>query len=171
LLEPFPLQDTIMENFLLSLILDEGSVILTALILIVAGGFIGSRIFTVEIALRRVAYLWFLAGCNILLTISQLGWLMSGAAADQGLISAFILLQLSFFVIFGAAVSQVERHQGDYGQSLARLCAPRQSLAPLQARRIHRQPIPRRSLRIRPLCRGSASGSGRPFRDGHLPGH
>lgn len=93
-----------MENFLLSLILDEGSVILTALILIVAGGFIGSRIFTVEIALRRVTYLWFLAGCNILLTISQLGWLMSGAAADQGLISAFILLQLSFFIIFGAAV-------------------------------------------------------------------
>jgi len=94
-----------MDQFLVSLLLlDEGAMIALAFVLIILGGFIGSWIFTVKISLRRVAYLWWFAGINLVLIISQMIWAATPTAAEGGYLSALILFGMGAFPVYGAAL-------------------------------------------------------------------
>jgi hypothetical protein len=94
-----------MDQFLVSLLLlDEGARVALAFALIILGGFVGSRIFTVKVSLRRVAYLWWFASINLVLTISQMIWAATPTAAEGEYLSALILSGMGAFLVYGAAL-------------------------------------------------------------------
>lgn len=86
------------------LLLDELQAIGLAILLIIAGGFAGSFLFTVRIRFRRVSHLWFLACINLALSISQFGWIFLPAAADAGMLSPLVIGLFAAFPIFGMAL-------------------------------------------------------------------
>ena len=75
-----------------------------AFILLISGGFIGSRLFDVQIRFRRVVYLWWLAGCNFTIVLSQLLWMLLPEAATFGMVSPLSIFALGSYVAFGAAI-------------------------------------------------------------------
>lgn len=87
--------------FVKLLLLEEGALMGIAFLLIIVGGLIGSQLFTVSISFRRVVYLWWLAGLNLALMLSQVGWAAVPAAADAGLLSALCILMFGLVVLFG----------------------------------------------------------------------
>lgn len=93
--------DQLFASFLL---LGEGPIFLTSLLLIILGGMLGSRVFQVEIELRRVSYLWFITLSGLALTVTQTSWLFISEAADAGLFSALVIFAMGSFVLFGMAI-------------------------------------------------------------------
>lgn len=86
------------------LLLEEGTIIGIGLLLIIAGGFLASRIFDVQITLRRIGYLWFIALAGLALTITQFLWILTPAAADAGLLSVLVIAGMGSLALFGAAI-------------------------------------------------------------------
>lgn len=87
--------------FVKLLLLGDGALMGIFFLLIIAGGLIGSQLFTVRVSFRRVVYLWWLAGLNLALMFSQVGWAAVPVAADAGLLSALCILMLGVVVLFG----------------------------------------------------------------------
>lgn len=75
-----------------------------SLLLILTGGVAGAYLFNVQIAFRRISYLWFLTGANLSLMTLQFAWAFVPSAATAGLLSILIIGMLSGFVFFGAAI-------------------------------------------------------------------
>lgn len=88
-------------HFILSL--DPIAYIGFALALVIVGGFAGGMIFTVKITLRRVAYLWFLAGINLALSVSQLGWVALPSALDGNYPGELLLAMMACLFLYGIA--------------------------------------------------------------------
>lgn len=94
-----------MDQFFVSFLLLEGFAITGfALFLVVVGGVVASQIFKVKVAMRRVAYLWFVALAGLALSLSQFVWVLTPAAADAGLLSALVVGGLGSFALFGAGI-------------------------------------------------------------------
>lgn len=91
-----------MDNFLIAaLILEEVETLVLSIGLLLAGGIVGSLVLSPTFALRRVSYFWWVSGTTLLLTLSQLIWAATPAAADAGLISPLILTGFGSFFLFG----------------------------------------------------------------------
>jgi len=84
--------------------MSEAAMMGTAFVLIVLGGLVASRVFSVIVAFRRVTYLWFLTLLSLALSISQYAWTYVPVAAESGFFSAMVMLSLSTFAIFGAGI-------------------------------------------------------------------
>ena len=80
---------------------DEGTMYITNFALVVLGGFIARYLKTIEIPLRRVSYLFLIAGLYIGFAVSQLGWFLAPAAAEIGLLSVLFIVMLGIVVVFG----------------------------------------------------------------------
>lgn len=94
-----------MDTFIVRILLLEETVMVgIAVILTVAGGVLGSRLFNVQITIRRVAYLWWLAGINLALLVPQMLWAALPTAADFGLISVFAAVLFGCFVLYGMSL-------------------------------------------------------------------
>lgn len=94
-----------MDQFLVSLLLlDEVAIMGIAFLLIVVGGILAAVFLTVNISLRRVSYLWFVALLGLALTISQFLWVLTPTAADAGLLSPLIIVTMGSFALFGVGL-------------------------------------------------------------------
>lgn len=76
-------KDTIMDQIAVNLLsLTPGAYIGYALLCWIIGGIAGAMLLSVKISFRRVSYLWFMAGTNLGVSISQFGWVMLPGALD-----------------------------------------------------------------------------------------
>jgi hypothetical protein len=91
------------EFFLSVLMLDQAAFIGLGISLIIAGGFLGAWLFDVEIVLRRVSYLWFVALAGLAFAISQSIWTYPLTAMDAGFLWALALVGFGAYVAFGMA--------------------------------------------------------------------
>ena len=86
------------------LLLDEFQIVALAGGLAIAGGGLGALFLKVRIPLRRVGYLWFLAGLNLARAIAQMGWLYLPPATEAGFFSALLIGLYGSFLLFGVGV-------------------------------------------------------------------
>lgn len=84
------------------LLIEEGELILAALALIIVGSLAASFIARPERRYSRIQYLWTLAGLNLVLSISQFGWLLTPAAASASALSLLVISMALCFLAFGA---------------------------------------------------------------------
>lgn len=93
--------DRLVVSFLL---LGEGAIIGSALLLVIVGGLITSQLLDVQIAFRRVTYIWCVALLGLGLSVSQVLWTLTPVAADTGLLWLLAGGALGAFVLFGAGL-------------------------------------------------------------------
>jgi len=94
-----------MDKFFASLLLlDELALMGIGLVLMIFGGFFGAFSLEPKVPYRRVVYLWFIALLSVALSITQLIWFLTPAAAEAGLISPLILFGGVSTFLFGVGL-------------------------------------------------------------------
>jgi hypothetical protein len=82
----------------------EGVHIALSLALLIAGGAFGSIFIRVTSKFRRVTYLWWLVGANLILIGVQFCWILLPLAATYGVVSLLSLFIYASPMVFGAAI-------------------------------------------------------------------
>jgi len=85
------------------MLLPESIMTLIAYLLIIIGGVTASRLMKIEFEVRRVTYLWLMAGLAAFTALTTLMWLLAEPAAQAGLLFLLIIAILATYVAFGAA--------------------------------------------------------------------
>jgi len=94
-----------MDEFTIKLfLLDEFTLQIAGFGLIVLGAVLGAVFLTVKRSFRRVHYLWWIATATIVFSLSQIGWLTVGIAAEVGMMTPMVILLIISSLMFGMAV-------------------------------------------------------------------
>lgn len=94
-----------MDSFFVQiLLLDEIALSGLGILAAIVGGVLAGIFMNVQISLRRVSYLWFIALLTLFVIITQFIWVLTPAAADAGMLSVLIITGFGMIGLFGVGM-------------------------------------------------------------------